>query len=91
MATARAPKQWCLTKEETVNSFENWKQNLQYVLSLDPNFADFLLDDSTWEKKTRTNPLRGFENDTDAVPAARRRTAQQKVTHLELMLGQIAN
>ena len=58
---------------------------------MDPNFADFLLDDSTWEKKTRTNPLRGFENDTDAVPAARRRTAQQKVTHLELMLGQIAN
>ena len=74
-----------------MNSFENWKHNLQYVLSLDPNFADFLFDDSTWEKKIRANPLRGFDNDTDAVPVARRCTAQQKVTHLELMVGQIAN
>ena len=24
--THRAPKQWCLTKIETVNSFENWRQ-----------------------------------------------------------------
>ena len=44
MASARAPKQWCLTKVETVNSFENWRQNLQYTLSLDANFAQFLTD-----------------------------------------------
>ncbi len=26
MATSRAPKQWCLTKKETITSFESWKQ-----------------------------------------------------------------
>lgn len=91
MAGIRAPKQWCLTKNETINSFENWKQNLQYTLSLDTNFSAFLVDGATWEKKTRTTPLRGFVDDDGDVPEARRRTAQQKVTFLELMLGQVAN
>ena len=27
MATYKAPKQWKLGKIETLNSFENWKQN----------------------------------------------------------------
>ena len=91
MASHRAPKQWSLTKSETVNSFENWRQNLQYVLSLDPNFAPFLVSGMTWQKKGRTNTTRGLANDPDTISAPQRRTAQQKVTHLELMLGQIAN
>ena len=89
--THRAPKQWSLSKNETVNSFENWKHNLQYTLSLDPNFAPFLIDNFTWDKKTKASPLRGFIDDDDQVPAAKRRTAQQKMSMLELMLGQIAN
>lgn len=40
--------------------------------------------------KTNATPLRGFSNDPESVPA-RRRTAAQKVTHLEMMLCQIAN
>ena len=91
MASNRAPKQWTLTKEETITSFEAWRQNLLYILSLDPNFAHFLLEETTWRRKTSTNPTRGFEDDGETVPEARRRTAAQKVTHLELMLGQIAN
>ena len=91
MATPRAPKQWSLTKTETVTSFENWRQNLQYVLSLDANFAPFLITGASWEKKGRTNNTRGLTNDPTTVPEAQRRTAQQKVMHLELMLGQIAN
>ena len=87
----RAPKQWCLSKQETLNSFENWKQNLLYTLSLDPLFAPFLVEGATWTKKSKNNVLRGFRDDGDNLPAARRRTAQQKVSHLELMLGQIAN
>ena len=90
-STHRAPKQWCLSKLETINSFENWRQNLIYTLSLDNNFAQFLAEGVTWQKKTRTQPLRGFEDDGDDVPAPRRLTAQQKVNFLELMLGQIAN
>ena len=91
MTITRAPKQWLLTKQETITSFEAWRQNIQYTLSLDPNFATFLLEDTTWLRKTNAAPLRGLANDDEDVPQARRRTAAQKVTHLELMLGQIAN
>ena len=87
----RAPKQWCLTKTETINSFENWRQNLAYTLSLDTHFVPFLIDGVTWGKKTRTSPLRDLVDDGEDVPEARRKTAEQKVSMLELMLGQIAN
>ena len=90
MASNRAPKQWSLTKRETITSFEAWRHNLQYTLSLDPNFAPYLIDGVTWLKKTTTAPLRGFEDDADPIPEAQRRTAAQKATQLEL-LGQIAN
>ena len=36
-------------------------------------------------------PLRGFTDDGEDVPTAKRQTAQQKVNFLELTLGQIAN
>ena len=87
----RGPKQWSLTKRETIISLEAWRQNLQYILSLDRNFATFLADGVTWQKKTANAPLRGLQDDTHSVPAPSRRTAAQKCTHLELMLGQIAN
>ena len=35
--------------------------------------------------------MRGFQNDTEQVPENTRRSAAQKIAHLELMLGQIAN
>ena len=76
MAHTRAPKQWSLTKTETINTFENWKQNLVYTLTLDPNFGPFLLDGSTWNPKTRAAPLRGCTDDGDDVPEPRRHTAQ---------------
>ena len=60
-----------------------------YILSLDPSFATFLLPTTTWLKKTRTNPLRGFTDDVEGTAGGR--TAAQKVAHLDLMLGQIAN
>ena len=90
-STHRAPKQWCLSKIETINSFENWKQNLIYTLSLDSNFAPFLAEGVTWRKKTKAQPLRGFVDDGGSVPTAKRLTARQKTNFLELMLGQIAN
>ena len=93
-AAIRAPKQWSLTKEETITSFESWRQNLKYVLSLDRNFAAFIEDGAEWEKKSRNDRHRGLVDDDEEnedIPAAQRRTAAQKVIHLELMLGQIAN
>ena len=91
MASVRAPKQWSLTTHETITSIEAWENNLKYTLSLDPNFAAFLTDTATWGKKTNASPLRGFIDDDEPVPAPRRRTATQKATHLDMLLGQIAN
>ena len=90
-SSPRAPKQWSLSKNESINSFENWRQNLVYTLSLDSNFAPFLADGTTWGKKTKTQPLRGLTDDGESIPLSIRRTARQKVNFLELMLGQIAN
>ena len=90
-STHRAPKQWCLSKVKTISSFENWKQNLLYTLSLDNNFAQFLSEGVTWPKKTTAQPLRGFRDDGDTVPAIMPFTARQKANFLDLMLGQIAN
>ena len=84
----RAPRQWCLTKTETVNTFENWRQNLVYTLSLDPNFAQFIASDAKWEKRCAAHPNRGF---TDDIDLASGRTAIQQTYMLDLMLGQIAN
>ena len=88
---ARAPKQWVLTKHETITTYESWKQNLLYILSLDVNFAEFLAATAVWLPKSTANPNRGLHNDGDGVAENRRRTAAQKVIQLELMLGQIAN
>lgn len=42
-------------------------------------------------KKSSTSPHRGFQDDEEDVALAIRRTRQQKVNMLVLMLGQIAN
>lgn len=47
--------------------------------------------DHPGRKKSAANPLRGLNDDADTVPEASRRTAVQNLTHLVLMLGQIAN
>ena len=80
-----AAKQWSLTKNESITSFEAWRQNLQYSLPLVANFAPFLADNFTWQKTSPAAPQRGLTSDGEAVPA------EQKNVHLELMLGQIAN
>ena len=81
MANAsRAPKQWKLDKVETLNSYNNWKENLLYTLSLDSNFSIFLSDHTfTWLKQTSTDPNRGLVDDADTVPEPRRKTKEQKV------------
>lgn len=89
MGTNRAPKQWSLTRNETITSFESWRQNLLYTLPLGASFATFLLPETSWLKKSRNAPLCGFTDDPADAPG--RRTAAQKVAQLDLLLGQIAN
>lgn len=85
----RAPKQWWLTDVETLNTFRNWKENLIYTLSLDTSFKPFLKKNVTWGKDTTATPFRGFTDDDTTTAGAQ--TKEQKVTALNLMLGQIAN
>ena len=89
MANNRAPKQWQLTPNETLNSFKNWKENLVYTLSLDKSFAPYLKDNITWSKHSTASPNRGFSD--DAAETTNAQSASEKCATLNLMLGQIAN
>ena len=89
MATNRdgipTPKLYKLTTQETLNSFEAWKQNIVYTLSLNPKMAPFLVRGALWHKADDDDPVRGLTDDEGGA------TKEQKVTQLELMLGLIAN
>ena len=89
MATSfRPPKQWVLSEHETITSFASWQSNILYHLSLNNEFAPFLEDNATWQKKSVAN--RGLAADGDTVAANERKTAAQKNIHLDRMLGLIA-
>lgn len=91
MSNNRAPKQWQLTPNETLNTFKNWKENLVYTLSLDTSFKPFLKEGATWQKLTSVAPNRGLVDDGNDVPEGSRKKKEDKVASLNLMLGQIAN
>ena len=60
----KPPKQEKLTRNETITSFEAWRQNLTYNLSMDANFAPFLAPESRWRKAGDASvPNRGLIND----------------------------
>ena len=86
---SKAPKQWQLTSNETINTFKNWKENLVYTLSLDKSFAPYMKDGVTWTKYSSVSPNRGFVDDGNDV--ANGQTKEEKCATLTLMLGQIAN
>ena len=60
---ARAPKQWALGKTETVTTFNAWKDNLLYTLSLETKFAPFLKPDARWAKHSSSDQYRGYTDD----------------------------
>ncbi len=61
--TRNVPKQWYLTKTETIISFNNWKENQIYSLNMDKTFKPYLRDGATWGKKTAASPTRGYVDD----------------------------
>ena len=85
----RAPKQRELTENESLQTFESWRQNLVFQLRSDTQFTPFFAPALTWTRKRRGLDNRGFQNDPD--DAENPLTAAQKTTRLELMLEQIAN
>ena len=48
----KPPKLRSLGAKETPSTFESWKGNLLYHMTLDPNFVEFI--DLTWLKKTES-------------------------------------
>ena len=87
--TFRVPKPWVLQETETsITTFCNWQSNILFHLSSNNDFATFLPDEFTWQKKSVQN--RGLIDDVAPIPQADRKTAIQKNMQLEMMLGIIA-
>ena len=86
--TPVAPKQKELRTIETITSFNAWRDNFIYILSINKNFARFLTPNTTWGKFSSATPNRGFTDDTEGD---NRVTKEEKVKQLDLFLGQIAN
>ena len=85
-STNRGPKQWRLTKNETLTSFEDWRHNITYSLKQDQDFAPFIRPNATWKKKSKTDLTRGL-----TVQEGSPKTVANMVEDLEQFLGQIAN
>ena len=86
----KPPKLRSLGAKETPSTFESWKGNLLYHMTLDPNFVEFI--DLTWLKKTESD-LRGFEDDIQTDSKGQSvigKTAVHKAKLLELCLNMIA-
>ena len=85
-------KPWDLTDEETLTSFQNWQSTIQYNLSLNTDWAQFL--DSgvhkTWLKQSTAYPERGLTADGAPMPVDKRRSATTKNYQISLMLGYIS-
>ena len=83
-----APKTRCLTDVETPSTFETWKENLVFNLTIDGSFEEFIQEEFKWGPATTT--YRGLTNDDEEIFGPKR-TAKQKEAYLQLMLGSIAS
>jgi hypothetical protein len=83
---ARAPKPWKLSEEETLSSYNAWKNNLLYYCKCDDDFCPFVQRDAKWTKISPDSPTRGLVDDTTGAKL----TAAKKLMHLERMLGFIS-
>lgn len=81
-----APKPHPLTEHENSSTFETWKENLLFHLTMDGSFEAFLEDEFTWG--AATTAYRGL---TDDSTGENKKTAKQKEALLQLMLGSIAS
>ena len=50
-----------LSEEETLTSFEDWKNNLLFYLNQEKSFAPFLIQDAGWKKSSDADVNRGVQ------------------------------
>ena len=95
MATSsKAPKQWTLSEDETLNSFDNWKEKFDIHFIIGQNLYCSLecqMEEGINPQQGILIPKRGFEDNSTLVEAADRKAVEQKLIQLNMMLGQIVN
>ena len=67
-----------LTEEETLTSFEDWRNSLIFYLNQDTNFSKCLKSDAVWEKSSGSAEHRGL-------------ASEDELLHLRNFLGVIAS
>ena len=55
-----------LTEEETLTTFADWKNNLEFFLQQGSDFQKFLKPDSAWSKRSDGTEHRGLTSDAEA-------------------------
>ena len=78
-----------LTENESISSFNSWKQNIEFQLTSCADFVPFLT--ITWSSKASKVPNRGLQDDGDAIPVANRKLAAQKHGMLDHMIRLISS
>ena len=79
MATSIKVQRPCrLTEDETLTSFEDWRNNIVFYLNQDKNFSPFLDSNKTWKKTAEGVDNRGLTDATEHL-------------HLKNFLGVIAS
>ena len=51
-----------LTEKESLTTFEDWRNNLEFFLQQDKDFANLLKSNVTWSKASENRPHRGLDN-----------------------------
>ena len=88
-SSIRSRRLECLTENETISSFNSWKQNLTFQLTTAAEFVPFLARGFTWRPSKVQD--RGMEDDGEDVPMARRKLALQKAALLDQMIRFISS
>ena len=81
-----APTMWCLTGEETLESYLKWRQQLLRHLKEVPDFVGFVTGSARWKTKYQDSATRGLSDDGGSVHPDQRKSAVQKVADLNIML-----
>ena len=83
-----APKPRELTENENATTFETWKENLLFHLTMDGSYDEFLEDNFTWGSVSiQFRGLKDSKDDNGAVTLS----ARKKEALLGIMLGSIAS
>ena len=64
---ARVPKQKELTKSESITTFEQWRQNLIFTLSLDSSFSPYLAENYQLTGKVSKNKQANISHNLEGI------------------------